>query len=179
MDNLIEMLVGFRKTGDPALAEKIMSAVLADVHLFVFTKIPKEDVDDVRQDALFAIALALYSFRGESRPEFFAYCYRITRATIAKYYRKRSREPQTHPNFEALLALIDKKAADTRSTEAEIREEREAVELLKKTDPECFEILYSRHILGLRLKEIGEDLGISENAARMRVNRCEESYLKG
>jgi RNA polymerase sigma factor (sigma-70 family) len=179
MDDLIEMVVRFRKTGDPALAEKILSAMVTDVHLFVLTKIPKQDVDDVRQDALFAIALALYSFRGQSRPEFFAYCYQITRATIAKYYIQRSREPQTHPNFEALLALIDKNAAETRSTEAEIRDAREAVELLKKADPECFEILYSRHVLELRLKEIGEDLGISENAARMRVNRCEESYLKG
>ena len=179
MDDLIEMLVRFRKSGDPALAEKIMNAILGDVHLFVLTKIPKADVDDVRQDALFAITLALFSFRGESRPEFFAYCYRITRATIAKYYRKRSREPQTHSDFDALLALLDKNAADTRPTEAEIRDVREAVELLKKADPECFELLYSRHVLELRLKEIGEDLGISENAARMRVNRCEESYLKG
>jgi hypothetical protein len=66
------------------------------------------------------------------------------RATIAKYYIKRSRQPQTHPNFETLLALLDKNAAETRSTEAEIRDAREAVELLKKADPECFELLFSR-----------------------------------
>jgi RNA polymerase sigma factor (sigma-70 family) len=179
MDDLIKMLVGFRKTGDRALAEKIMQAILTDVHLFVLTKVPMQDVDDVRQDALFAIAQALYSFRGESRPEFFAYCYRITRATIAKYYRTRSREPQTHADFDALLAMIDKDAVNAYSTEIDKSDAREAVELLKKADPVCFELLYKRHVLELLLKDIGEDLGISENAARMRVNRCEESYLKG
>ena len=173
------MVVKYSKTGDPALAEKILNAILPDVHLFVLTKVPKQDVDDVRQDAVFAIALALYSFRGESRPEFFAYCYRITRASIAKYYRKRSREPQTYSDFEALLALIDEDAVNAHFTEVEKNDAREAVELLKRADPECFALLYSRHILELRLKEIGEDLGISENAARMRVNRCEESFLKG
>jgi hypothetical protein len=53
----LKWLSDFSKTGDPALAEKILNAILPDVHLFVLTKVPKQDVDDVRQDAVFAIAL--------------------------------------------------------------------------------------------------------------------------
>jgi len=179
MDELISMLVRFRTSGDPALAESIMKAIVEDVHMFVLPKVPKQDVEDVRQDVLFAIAQALSSFRGESRQEFFAYCYRIARATIAKYYRKRSREPETHPDFDEFLALIDKEAVNAHFSEVDKSDAREAVQMLKLADPECFELLYTRYVLELPLKEIGEDLGISENAARMRVNRCEESYLKG
>jgi RNA polymerase sigma factor (sigma-70 family) len=179
MDDLIEMIGRFQKTGDPALAEKIIIALYAEIYLFILPKVPSADVEDVRQDAVISIVHALYSFRGNSRGEFYGFCYRIVRVTIAKYYRKRSREPLTHADFEEILALIDKDAVNARSSEIDRSDAREAVAMLEKADPECFELLYSRHVLGVRLRELGEERGISENAARMRVNRCEQSFLKG
>ena len=52
-------------------------------------------------------------------------------------------------------------------------------EQLKAADPDCYELIYRHAVLGDIFKIIGEDLGISEDAAGMRFRRCVEKYLGG
>ena len=47
-----------------------------------------------------------------------------------------------------------------------------AMNLLRNSAPPCYVLLWDRFILECEHEEIGEALGVSADAARMKVNRC-------
>ena len=147
MRDVFQMVCEYRENGDPKLLEEIIKAITVDVTLFIVGSVPEADRLDVRQIILLEIVKGLGSFKGEHRGTFFSWCYVIARAVVAKYHRKRKREPQTHPDYEAFLELIDRNAEREHLSQEDRRDAREGVELLKKADPECFELLFKRHVL--------------------------------
>lgn len=173
MPDVFLMVDQYRKSGDPELLGDILETIAKDITLYVAGRIPRDDIPDVRQNVLLEIAKGLSRFRGKTREQFFSWCYVISRAAVANHHRKRNRQPQTHPDLETLLDMVDQSAARSRSSEEDIRDAREAIELLRSLDPECAELLFKYYVLELGLDEIGEQHGISANAARMRINRCE------
>lgn len=179
MPDVFLMVDEYRKSGDRALLGEILKTISEDVTLYLLGRIPKNDVPDVRQDILLEIAQGLSRFRGTTREQFFSWCYVIARAATANYHRKRDRQPQTHPDLEALLAIVEQSAVRSRSSEEDIRDAREAIELLQSLDPECADLLFKRYVLELGLDEIGEQHGITANAARMRISRCEGTLSDG
>ena len=52
----------------------------------------------------------------------------------------------------------------------------EIAESLEKAEPQCFELIFRRYVLDDDFKIIGADLGISADAARMRINKCIEKF---
>jgi RNA polymerase sigma factor (sigma-70 family) len=170
----------FLKTRDPALVEPVVTALSTDIFLYVSNRgYSMEDAKDMRQDVMLDIVKGIFSCRAKDRPQFFAWCYAIARHRIARFLRERKRQPQPHPDFDALRERADTYAASQPSLENEKSKLREAIEILRRLGGDCYELVVSRHFFGLGLKEVGENFGISEDAARMRINRCLEKALKG
>lgn len=179
MLNVFTMVEEYRRSRNFGLLEGIIKAISVDITLFAEGRVPADDVLDVRQEILLEIIKGLANFRGETPEQFFSWCYVISRAAIARYYQARKRKLHTHPDIEEIANLVQQSADNGHSSEEDIRDAREALEILRDTDPECYGLLYNRYVLGFKLEEIGEHLGIGANAARMRLKRCEDSLEKG
>ena len=167
----MEPIREFRRTGDLALFERIYLSVREDLKVFVAGKVPALDFDDVVQDVVIQIFRGLRGFRGELKKEFYGWFYAIARARISKYYQNRPRNVDL-PDFDLLSKIIEESGHISDSDKIAFKD---ALEVLSKIDPECAKLLYERHFLGFCNGEIGETWGISEDAARKRVARCEES----
>ena len=178
MRDVFAMVDEYRQSQDFKLLEAIVMAISDDITLFVAGRVPEADVLDVRQEILLEIIRGLAKFRGDTRESFFSWGYIIARAMIAKYHRTRGRQPQPHPDIDELANLVQQNADNGHSSEEDIRDALEALEVLRTTSPECYELLFNRYVLGFSLEVIGKFLGISADAARMRAKRCEDRLEK-
>jgi RNA polymerase sigma-70 factor (ECF subfamily) len=179
MPEVFELIAAYRKSRDPKLLNEVLSLLASPISLFLVAKIPAQDVSDVRQDVLLSIFKGIRAFKGESREQFFSWCYIIARAAIATYYRKREKLGEPPPDYETMLKMLEKNAERAHRKEEELRDAREALAFLQRADSDCFDLLYKRHVLEFSFDEIGRLFGISANAARMRVERCAKSLAKG
>lgn len=139
------------------------------------------DADDILQDAFLSAFRALGRFEGRSRLS--TWLHRI--AVNAALMRLRGRHDEPTGDIEALLPHFSPHGAFTEAQRAwgqapedalqreELRAQvREAIGRL----PENYRIpLVLRDIEGLEHAEIAEDLGISVNAAKIRVHRARQA----
>jgi RNA polymerase sigma factor (sigma-70 family) len=174
MKDIIDMVIEYREGPDPERLGRIIELLRPDLFLFIYSRIPENDVEDVCHEILLEIIKGLHSFKGSKRRERYSWCFMLARAGIAKYYRKRVRIPKLDLDFDELSRLIDQNAARAHRSEMDKRDAYEALEMIRKAVPDCAELLYERYILGLQLKEMGARRGISEDAAKMRLKRCDD-----
>jgi len=176
MDSLTDLICRYQETRDPADAEKIIETIGPDLSRYIRSRIApnsaKRDAwEDAFQETLVAIVRGLPSFHIGNADTFLSYCYAIARNKVADQFRGTKTEMNTFvdPELlrEALAGLKDK----TMSAES-WADLNAAIALLKKNDPPCLEYLWNRYFVGLSFALLGEEYGITEDAATKRVRRC-------
>ena len=185
MDQLIKFLRAYQTSRTVDFRERMAEAIVEEVgpvlSAFVERRCLREDVEDVSQETLVAIVEKLDELRikGDSSKGFWGWCYKIARHKIADAYRRRAKESK-HMSLddeavdaEVLWHAIEASAVDEPISLAERLDLKDAIGMLKKLSPECFESLWNYHVLGLPYGEIWSSEELDYDAARMRIKRCE------
>ena len=133
--------------------------------------------EDLRQEVIEALYIALPRFRGDSSPKTFIW--RIARNIAASRIRKEIRQR----NREKTAFLLDAATTEKRERDADpsyeiIRkqEEETARKALRILKPEDRALLVFRSANEFSFAKIAEILGISEGAARVRANRARDRF---
>lgn len=124
-----------------------------------------DDQQDLFQEIICQLWKAYGTFRGESR--FSTWMYRVAINTSIVFLRKEKRKVDTHD-----MGSHDVKEEEGESDikESQLEHFYRAVQKLDKIDKAI--IFYQ--LEGFSHKEIGENLGISEGNARVKLNRAKE-----
>jgi RNA polymerase sigma factor (sigma-70 family) len=157
-----------------AIAEEIIRAVAPEMEGFIRRSCRSEIVEDVQQETLLGIVRGLGSFKGQTDAEFWRYCNQIARRRIVDHLRSRKHRPLAGADSEYLWKVVEATAQDEPLSLAERLDLKNAMQLLLKAKPPCYELLWDRYILGWEHAEIGIALGLTPGAARTRVRRCLE-----
>src|ERR1700722_16733919 len=165
MDDVFKQVKTFRFTsGLPErmrLAESICRAVQIDLRRFVLGSVRPPSDDDVMQETLKGIATGLGKFDGNSKEEFWSWCYRIARNKISDHYRRQKKEraePMPEHELRELMELSFQLSPPT----AEMRHDLEHVmNMLMAAKPECHGYLWNHYVHGLGYNEIAEEQKIS------------------
>ena len=150
--------------GDKARFEAIRTSVRRVVRSFRFQGALTEELVQEALSRLFA-NLSAGLFRGESTLT--TYAQRIARYTCLDSIRKLRMRAEVDPG--ALSSSPDP------GPERELlrsEEHRRNLHVLASLNPECRELFRLIFIEGISYSQIGERLGISEAAVKLRVHRC-------
>jgi RNA polymerase sigma-70 factor (ECF subfamily) len=145
--------------------EKIWIDFNAALRGFILKHVPNQDAaDDILQEVFFKIIVNLENLQDDNRIQ--AWLYRITRNTIADYYRKRDLPV-------ALPAKLENAQGEPETVEDRSAELGPCVQALMGRLPEKY-----RHSLvltefeGLTQKDMGQKLGLTVSGAKSRVQRA-------
>jgi RNA polymerase sigma factor (sigma-70 family) len=179
MDDLITLVGTYRVAKDLdekfRLSEDIFRQIEPELHLFVFSSVPRQSAEDVLQEVLKAVATSLKNFEGNTVKEFWGWCYRIARNKINDQFRSQSSE-RMHPlPPEELLSLLDASTKDTPISVGDRHDLEYAMKLLTDSKPECYEFLWKHYVFGLAYGEIADELNLSYDNVRMKIGRCLET----
>lgn len=176
MDALIQKVREYQRHTAAAERERLVLEILAvmcpDLDRFVRIHCPVADAADVLQETLNGIALWLERFAGETDSQLWALAYAIARRKRADLFRRRKMDHITIVDTGLLresLAATDALFGLSDSDRADLEE---AIGLLRTSSPPCLHYLWDRYVAGLSFPELGRELGITEEAARKRVERC-------
>ncbi len=156
------------------IAEEIIRAVAPEMEGYIRKSCPPEVVEDVQQETLLGIVRGLDCFHGRTPAEFWQYCYQVARHKIVDQLRRQGRQPLAGADPEYLWQVVEATAQEQPLSLAERIDLENAMELLRKAKPPCYELLWDRYILGFTHAEIGAALGLTPDAARAQVTRCLE-----
>ena len=174
-DSLLELLRYCRKNPDNLDSlSKLLTRTLPDIRIFVAARTPPSDADDVVQEILIGLVKSISQIRAESEKEFFSFLYVVARAAVARFYAKRKGDISKGVRAEAFREWEERiRGSGSERTDDE-REALEAIEILRKSDPECAELLAETHLYGMGYDEVAKLRESTYDAIRMRVNRCLE-----
>ncbi len=144
--------------------EKIFQEFSDVIYRLCLYKTSKEEVArDLTQEAFLRLWKSISAEREINKPK--EYLYQITRNLIVDYYRL---------NKPISLDQLQEEGFDPKAQEespaiaAEISILRETIDSL---EPEFREVIYLRFVEDMKIKEIAQTLGITENLASVRINR--------
>jgi RNA polymerase sigma factor (sigma-70 family) len=152
------------------LAERIAGALWPRLHRFLSARCPISEVDDLTQAAVLAVINDLPRFKG--RGEFEHWYYRIAGNKLATFLERRKRVQPV--DDKTLWALIEGSGRTRPMSAADRLALKEALELVGRAKPPCQDHLVDVYFYGWTFVELGQSLGITEDSARMKVNRCVE-----
>lgn len=142
-----------------------------DKHKGILYKVSKmymntrDDQEDLFQEIVCQLWKAYETFKGES--QFSTWMYRVAINTAIIFLKKEKRKVD---KYELSSSNIRDEESDFEEKENQIEHFYKAVQKLKKIDKAI--IFYQ--LEGFSHKEIGENLGISEGNARVKLNRAKE-----
>jgi RNA polymerase sigma factor (sigma-70 family) len=178
MDDLIQLVRAYQKTGELADRERLADAIFAqlepELRRYVNGKIRPQFADDVLQEVLKAVVISLPKF---SSDDFLKWCRGIARHKIHDQYQanaKASERFQALPP-EEVTELVSLSVAATPLATGERLDLDYAMKLLAESKPECVESLLRHYVDGLDYGEIAEEQNVNYDAARMKVGRCLET----
>jgi RNA polymerase sigma factor (sigma-70 family) len=175
-DQLITLVRTYRLTPGLAerlrLAEDVFRIIEPQLRLFVFGAVRAPAAEDVFQETLKAIACGLGKFAGSSTDEFWGWCYRISRNKLNDHFRKASADRLQPMPEEELWHLLETSAAPSPLSAEDKLDFEYALDLLSRSNPDCYEYLWGHFILGLIYGEIAEDQKLNYDNVRMRIGRC-------
>lgn len=175
MESIIGLVHEYRDASGTSektkIAHSIILAISGRLTLFLINRCPRETAD-MRQLIFVAIVRGLDGFRGESDEEFWAWCIKIARRVLSKHFQKVQSDPTILIDPDELIRLIDASGTKQAIAPDELAELNDALEVLKKSKPECLSLLWARYILGLGIGEIAAEMGVAFDAVRMKINRC-------
>jgi len=125
----------------------------------------RDDQDDLFQEMVCQLWKAYDSFKGES--QFSTWMYRVAINTAIVFLKKEKRKVD---KYELVSENIKEEDCDAHIKESQIEHFYKAVQKLDKIDKAI--IFYQ--LEGFSHREIGENLGISEGNARVKLNRAKE-----
>jgi len=125
----------------------------------------KDDQEDLFQEIVYQLWNAFESFKGES--QFSTWMYRVAINTAIVFLKKEKRKLD---KYELSSTNICEEESDVDEKEKQIELFYKAVQQLEKIDKAI--IFYQ--LEGFSHREIGENLGISEGNARVKLNRAKE-----
>jgi RNA polymerase sigma-70 factor, ECF subfamily len=127
----------------------------------------RKDAEDVAQDAYLRVFRGLAGFRGDS--QFETWLYRIVANAAMSHLRRRHRfgdliaEPEEGPAQEiASPARTDEQAVDRH----ELQTALEALPMSLRS------VVILKDVYGLSCQEIGDQIGVSEGAVKVRLHRA-------
>lgn len=125
----------------------------------------RDDQEDLFQEIVCQLWKAYDSFKGES--QFSTWMYRVAINTAIVFLKKEKRKVD---KYELSSTNIREEESDSEEKEKQIEHFYKAVQKLEKIDKAI--IFYQ--LEGFSHKEIGENLGISEGNARVKLNRAKD-----
>jgi len=179
---LIQLVKRFQESRNPKerleLADRIVVILSPDLHLYIASRAwtqraRAEMVEDILQEVLVAIAVKLDKFVGDTKEQFYGFCYGVTGHKVIDALRKDGRiSAHEFTGDELWDAVLESEKQDPLTTEERERL-REALDLLEKVRPPCVVYLLARYLGRMRFKEMKEEFGFpSEEAAGAATRRC-------
>ena len=178
-------LIAKAARGDDCAASRLMFRCHDRLAALIAPRIPTHlrrviDTDDILQEAFIKAWRAMGTFNPESSGTFFAWLAQITKNTLVDSIRAHERAKRDRRRIEtnalgSAAALIDIVARDDRSPSRWVAAAEadaalsQALGRLKKKHRDLIEM---RYLSGLTIERIAADLGISEGAVSMRLNRA-------
>ncbi|HEX8100170.1 MAG TPA: sigma-70 family RNA polymerase sigma factor [Actinomycetota bacterium] len=161
-------LVAACRRGDPRSFEEVVRRTYRHVYTQALRLVgDSKEAEDVAQDAYVRAWRGLDGFRGEA--QFETWLYRIVANAAMNHLRKRRRfgdlmaEPEDGPPVEiASPARTEDEAVDRRRLE----EALEGLPLSLRT------VVVLKDVYGLSCREIGDRIGVSEGAVKVRLHRA-------
>jgi RNA polymerase sigma-70 factor (ECF subfamily) len=161
-----ELLAACRR-GDPRAFEEVVRRTYRHVYTQALRLVgDRQEAEDVAQEAYLRVFRGLAGFRGEA--QFETWLYRIVANAAMTHLRRRRR-------FGELMTEADEEPeglpAEGRVAERAV--DREALELaLRSLPPSMRSAVVLKDVYGLSCREIGEQLGVSEGAVKVRLHRA-------
>lgn len=160
-------LVSAARRGEPGAFEEVVRSTHRQAYTLALRLVgDRQEAEDVTQDAFLRAYRGLAGFRGEARFE--TWLYRIVANTAMSHLRRRGR-------FGTLLAEQDEDPAEPA---AEVLIEDRAVDrdaltrALDALPPGMRSVVVLKDVYGLSCLEVGEAMGISEGAVKVRLHRA-------
>ena len=163
-------LVAAAKAGDLGAFEQLVKRTYADVYTLAYRLTGnEEDARDVAQEACLRAWRGVRKFRGDSR--FSTWMYRITANCASTLLARRSKG--SHEELSADEAVVDQRPEVDPEAMAEagyVRDRMTAA--LAELPPRLRAVVVLRDIYDLPHEAIAAELGISEDAAKVRLHRA-------
>lgn len=135
----------------------------------------KEDAEDMTQEVFIKVYKNLYKFNGRCR--LLTWIFKIAVNTFNSEYRKKKRK--VYFENDDILSYLSCDYEGYPENVLERKEDmREALVILNKLDFEQKNAVILRYIHDFSYKDIGHILGISEEAAKMKVYRAKKKIYK-
>ena len=163
-------LVAAARDGDRAAFDEIVRRTYRDVYtLAVRLMGDREDASDVAQDVYIRAFRGLRRFRGDAAIG--TWLYRITSNCASTSMRRRARH--RHEPLDAELTVVDGRPESDPVLGAEATLARDEVETAVAELPARLRaVLVLRDVYDFSHREIAEQLGITESAAKVRLHRA-------
>ena len=161
-------LVAACRRGDPGSFEEVVRRTHRQVYTQALRLVgDRKDAEDVAQEAYLRVFRSLEGFRGDA--QFETWLYRIVANAAMSHLRKRGRfgdlmaEPDDGPLPEVPSpARTDEQAVDRQA----LQQALEALPLSLRT------VVILKDVYGLSCQEIGDQVGASEGAVKVRLHRA-------
>jgi RNA polymerase sigma-70 factor (ECF subfamily) len=161
-----ELLAACRR-GDPQAFEEIVERTYRHVYTQALRLVgDRQDAEDVAQEAYVRVFRGLAGFRGDA--QFETWLYRIVSNAAMTHLRRRRRFGE----------VLTERTAEPLELRAEVRVAEEAVErdalerALEALPMSMRSVVVMKDVYGLSCREIGDQIGISEGAVKVRLHRA-------
>ena len=177
MNSLVELIRRYQETDSLkerlSIATELIREVSPAMEAFILKARLPEPAEDVLQNTLVGITQGLIAFQGATDRQFWKYCYTIVRCRIADVLRKEDRDQTETFAPDALERLIDATAKSPDQDQMHPDDVKFALDILRNAQGICLKYLQLRYVEGWDYKSIATFFDLpSEDAARMRINRC-------
>ena len=180
MESLIELVIAYRQAGHLALrmrlAEEIVRRIGPSLYGYVHRRVPEAVVDDIHQEVLVDIAKHLHTTDAEAEKAFWGWCYRIAFRKCADFHRRRP--PEIALDIEELRRVLEAGTLVEPPSAGECHDLEYALSLLEAAKPPCLDLLWDHFVLDRGYADLAEEPDESNDAVRMRINRCLELARK-
>jgi RNA polymerase sigma-70 factor (ECF subfamily) len=161
-------LIAACRRGDPRSFEEVVRRTYRQVYTQALRLVgDRKDAEDVAQDAYLRVFRALKGFRGDA--QFETWLYRIVANAAMSHLRRRRRfgdvlaEPEDGPLPEIpSAARTDEQAVDRQA----LQDALDSLPVSLRT------VVVLKDVYGLSCQEIGDQIGVSEGAVKVRLHRA-------
>lgn len=161
-----ELLAACRR-GDREAFEEVVRRTYRHVYTQAFRLVgDRQEAEDVAQEAYLRVHRGLAGFRGDA--QFETWLYRIVSNAAMSHLRKRRRFGD----------LVMDSSEESREPPSPIRVAEEAVDrdffakALEALPPSLRVVVILKDVYGLSCREIGDQIGVSEGAVKVRLHRA-------
>lgn len=162
------------KQGRPEAFEQLVRLTQRDVYSLALrlTGNP-DDAADATQETYIRLLRSIRSFRGEAK--FSTWLYKVTSSVAITSLRKRAKRRSEASLESGEWEDWPAPASGEPGAELDRRQLGERLDSALKSLPEAYRaVVVMRDVYGLALGEVGEQLGISEGAAKVRLFRARQ-----